>query len=182
MLCKDFISSLFHLYSFSLQSRGSTHILRASSANLESNTTATANFGNISPPPESLIAEIISVVPLTVIWELINQQSRSSLASQFTAGMTPAWYSSLPADVKNYMSVVKSQISGGALTATTGLAYETTSTSTSTSTDTVASATGSTKTASESSSTSSGLGVSQPTALTASVFGALGVLGLALVL
>ncbi|KAJ5692739.1 hypothetical protein N7462_002162 [Penicillium macrosclerotiorum] len=153
-------------------------------ANLKPNTTASANFGNISPPPKSLISEILSVVPLTVLWELINQDSRSSLASQFSAGTTPAWYSSLPADVKSYMSVVKSQISGGALTATTGLAYETTSTSTGTGTGTGAgaSATGSTKTVSGSTSTSSGLGVSQPTVLTASVVGALGVLGLALVL
>lgn len=152
------------------------------------NTTATANFGNISPPPRSLIPEILSVVPVTVLWELINPQSRSSLASAFSAGSTPAWYSSLPADVKSYMSVVKSQISGGALTATTGLAYETTSTTT---TQTGNSATGTGNGGSTGSgansagatSTSKGFAVAaQPTGLTASVVGALGVLGLALVL
>ena len=100
-------------------------------------------------------------MPVTVIWELIDPQSRSLLASQFSAGTTPTWYNSLPTDVKSYMSVVKSQISAGALTATT-----TGSTS--------ATKTGAT-------STSSGM-AAQPTALTASVIGALGVLGLALAL
>lgn len=102
-------------------------------------------------------------MPVTVIWELIDPQSRSILASQFSAGTTPTWYNSLPTDVKSYMSVVKSQISAGALTATT-----TGSTS--------ATKTGAT-------STSSGMAMAaQPTALTASVIGALGVLGLALAL
>ncbi|GLI80695.1 hypothetical protein PoHVEF18_009052 [Penicillium ochrochloron] len=153
-------------------------------ANLPMNTTATANFGNISPPPRSLIPEILSVVPVTVLWELINPQSRSSLASAFSAGSTPAWYSSLPADVKSYMSVVKSQISGGALTATTGLAYETTTTKTGASATGTGSATGgSTGGSAGATSTSKGLAVAaQPTGLTASVVGALGVLGLALVL
>lgn len=143
------------------------------------NTTASANFGNISPPPKSLIPEILSVVPVTVLWDLINAQSRSSLASAFSAGSTPAWYSSLPADVKSYMSVVKSQIEGGALTATTGLAYETTSTGTA-GTGTAAS-TGS-QTGAGATSTSKGLAGAQPTGLTVSVVGALGVLGLALAL
>ncbi|CEJ57471.1 hypothetical protein PMG11_06162 [Penicillium brasilianum] len=156
-------------------------------ANLQMNTTASANFGNISPPPKSLIPEILSVVPVTVLWELINAQSRSSLASAFSAGSTPAWYSSLPADVKSYMSVVKSQISGGALTATTGLAYETTATTTTATTASTGTGTGTTGretgTASTgATSTSKGLAPSQPTGLTASVIGALGVLGLVLVL
>ncbi|KAJ5459566.1 uncharacterized protein N7458_001118 [Penicillium daleae] len=146
-------------------------------ANLSTNTTATANFGNISPPPKSLIPEILSVVPVTVLWDLINAQSRSSLASAFSAGSTPAWYSSLPADVKSYMSVVKSQISGGALTATTGLAYETSSASTSSGSGATTGTAGGSST-----STSKGLAASQPTGLTASVIGAVGVLGLALVL
>jgi hypothetical protein len=131
------------------------------SAHITPNTTATAHFENISAPPKSLIPEILSVVPITVIWELIDPQSRSILASQFSAGTTPAWYNSLPTDVKSYMSVVKSQISAGALTATT----------TGTSSAAKAGAT----------STSSGM-AAQPTALTASVMGALSVLGLALAL
>ena len=151
-------------------------MLRHCRNGLKSNATATANFGNISPPPRSLIPEILSIVPMNVLWDLINPSGRQSLASQFSAGSTPAWYRSLPTDVKNYMSVVRGQISGGALTATTGLAYETTSSSSSSSTE----GSSATRTA-EATSTSTGLAPA-PTGLSGSVMGALSVLGLALAL
>ena len=124
-----------------------------------------------------MLQEVISVVPMSVVWELMDPQSRSSLAQQFSAGTTPAWYSSLPTDVKSYMTVVRAQISGGALTATTGLAYasQTSAASTATGTATGASGTGS------SSSSSSGL-AAHPTVMTGSLIGALGVLGLAVAL
>ncbi|KAJ5119184.1 hypothetical protein N7526_010821 [Penicillium atrosanguineum] len=141
--------------------------LSSALAHLTSNTTATAHFENISAPPRSLIPEILSVVPMTVIWELIDPQSRSILASQFSAGTTPSWYNSLPTDVKSYMSVVKSQISAGALTAT--------ATATTTTTGSASA------TKNGATSTSSGM-AAQPTALTASVIGALSLLGLALAL
>ncbi|KAJ5293615.1 hypothetical protein PENANT_c002G01335 [Penicillium antarcticum] len=148
---------------------------------MTANQTASANFANISSPPKSLIPEILSVVPVSVIWELVNPAQRSSLASQFKAGSTPAWYSNLPTDVKSYMSVVKSQISGGALTATTGLAYETpTATATGSESGSTDGASGS-ATASGMASTSTG-GAAQATGLTVSVMGAMGVLGLALAL
>ncbi|KAJ6112234.1 hypothetical protein N7523_008295 [Penicillium sp. IBT 18751x] len=139
--------------------------LSSALAQITSNATATARFENISAPPKSLIPEILSVVPMTVIWELIDPQSRSILASQFSAGTTPAWYSSLPTDVKSYMSVVKSQISAGALTATA--------------TATTTGPMSATKTGAT--SVSSGM-AAQPTALTASMIGALSFLGLALAL
>ncbi|KAJ5111576.1 hypothetical protein N7532_002111 [Penicillium argentinense] len=140
-------------------------------AHITANATSGANFANISPPPKSLIGEIISVVPMTVIWELIDPQSRSSLASEFSAGTTPTWYGSLPSDVKSYMSVVRSQIKAGVLTQTT---TPTTGTNGASQTE-AAQATGAT-------STSSGLAPAQATGLTASVVGALSVLGLALAL
>ncbi|KAJ5768168.1 hypothetical protein N7533_000751 [Penicillium manginii] len=124
------------------------------------------------PTPKSLIGEIISAVPMTVLWELIDQESRRSLASEFSAGTTPAWYSSLPSDVKSYMSVVRSQVKAGVLTQTPTPTATGTATGSQTGTGTAA-ATGST-------STSKGL-AAQPTAITA-VVGALGVLGLALAL
>ena len=74
------------------------------------------------------------------------------------------------------MSVVKSQISDGALTATTGLAYQTKS---HTQTQTQAQ---STATAAGGSATSTSSSAAAPTGLTVSVMGALGVLGLALAL
>ncbi|KAJ5211369.1 hypothetical protein N7472_001508 [Penicillium cf. griseofulvum] len=141
------------------------------------NKTASANFANISPPPRSLIPEILSVVPVSVIWELINPAERSSLASQFKAGTTPAWYNALPLDVKDYMSVVKSQISAGALTAT---ASETNPTANSGAAATAATATDANS--GSASSTSSKGTAAQPTGLTVSALGALGVLGLALAL
>ncbi|KAJ5538655.1 hypothetical protein N7494_008134 [Penicillium frequentans] len=144
-------------------------------ANLASATT-TGNFANISPPPKALIPEILSVVPLTVVGELIDAQSRSSLASQFKAGTTPAWYSSLPADVKNYMSVVRLQIKDGALTATTGLGYQTTATTGAGATAATATATGS---ATTSTSTSSGV-AARPTVFTAMI--GLSVVGLVIAL
>ncbi|KAJ5965792.1 hypothetical protein N7481_012506 [Penicillium waksmanii] len=141
---------------------------------LTANATSGANFANISPPPKSLIGEIISAVPMTVLWELIDQESRRSLASEFSAGTTPAWYSSLPSDVKSYMSVVRSQVKAGVLTQTP------TPTATGTATGSQTGTGMATATATGSSSTSSGL-AAQPTAITA-VVGALGVLGLALAL
>ncbi|CAG8888762.1 unnamed protein product [Penicillium egyptiacum] len=143
--------------------------------NLMANQTASANFANISPPPKSLIPEILSVVPVSVIWELINPAERSSLASQFKAGTTPAWYSALPSDVQDYMSVVKSQISAGALTATAAETHMAANTGT------AATATTTTSGGSASSTSSKGA-AAQPTGLTVSALGALGVLGLALAL
>lgn len=134
------------------------------------NQTTTANFANISPPPKSLISEILSVVPVSVIWELINPAERNSLASQFKAGTTPVWYSALPTDVKNYMSVVKSQISGGALTATAA------------NTGTAAGATATDSNPGGPVSSSSKGAAAQPTGLAVSALGAMGVLGLALAL
>ncbi|CAG8097009.1 unnamed protein product [Penicillium salamii] len=155
-------------------------------AHMTANQTASANFGNISSPPRSLIGEILSAVPVSVIWELINPEQRKSLASQFNAGTTPAWYSALPTDVKSYMSVVRSQISDGALTATTG-AYAKTATQTQTQSQAQStSATGadsqSASSSSSSSSTSTSSSAAAPTELTVSVMGALSVLGLALAL
>ncbi|CAG8266547.1 unnamed protein product [Penicillium salamii] len=153
-------------------------------AHMTANQTASANFGNISSPPRSLIGEILSAVPVSVIWELINPEQRKSLASQFNAGTTPAWYNALPTDVKSYMSVVRSQISDGALTATTG-AYAKTATQTQTQSQAQStSATGadSQSASSSSTSTSTSSSAAAPTELTVSVMGALSVLGLALAL
>ncbi|KAJ5737131.1 uncharacterized protein N7483_002256 [Penicillium malachiteum] len=129
----------------------------------------TANFANISPAPKLLVPEVMSVVPLTVFMDLFDASSRSSMASQFSNGSTPAWYSSLPADVKQYVAVVRAQISDGALTATQAASTA----------GATATATG---TASAGSISSSSAMAAQPTVVTASMISALGILGLALVL
>ncbi|EAW09899.1 uncharacterized protein ACLA_041150 [Aspergillus clavatus NRRL 1] len=143
--------------------------------------TKTANLGNISPPPRSLIPEIITALPPSVLMELIVPAQRSALASQFKAGSTPAWYSTLPSNVQSYLSVVKSQISDGALTATTGLAYQTAPTATPTR---VTTATEKDSGSGEATSTSSkGLAAAaRPTGVLMAGGVGMGVLGLALVL
>ncbi|KAF7184284.1 hypothetical protein CNMCM7691_004970 [Aspergillus felis] len=65
--------------------------------------TKTANLDNISPPPRSLIPEVITALPPSVLMELIIPSQRSALASQFKAGSTPVWYASLPSDVQSYL-------------------------------------------------------------------------------
>jgi hypothetical protein len=143
--------------------------------------TKTANLDNISPPPRSLIPQVITALPPSVLIELVIPAQRSALASQFKAGSTPAWYASLPADVQSYLSVVKSQISEGALTATT-LAYQTataSATGTATETGTGASAGGATAT----STSSKGMAAAaRPTGVLMAGGVGMGVLGLALVL
>lgn len=77
------------------------------------------NLDNISAPPRSLIPQVFAAVPASVLLDLLDPNKRSDLASEFKAGSTPAWYQSLPPDVRNYMGTVRSQISEGALTKTT---------------------------------------------------------------
>lgn len=115
---------------------------------------------------------------MTVLWDLIDQQSRRALASQISAGTTPTWYSSLPSDVKSYMSVVRSQVKAGVLTQTPTAEK---ASQTGADTGTGAGAGTGTATATGSSSTSSGMAAAaQPTGLTVTVVGALSILGLAL--
>jgi hypothetical protein len=141
--------------------------------------TQAGNLGNLPAPPRSLINEVISAVPPSVLVDLVVPSRRASLASGFSAGSTPGWYKTLPTDVKSYVKEVKSEIKNGALTATTGPA---TATATATSTGTEA-GTGSTAAAS---STSSGAAAGGPRAtggpLAASAAGALGMLGVAIAL
>lgn len=152
---------------------------------LTANQTITANWENISPPPHSLIGQMLSEVPMTVLLEMVNPDRRSSLASQFSAGNTPAWYKNLPTDMKSYFSVVKSQIEDGALTTTsmpsnTGASPLPSNTGASPLPTATAS---SSPSGSASASTAKAMAPAQPTgAITGSVVGALGVLGLALAL
>jgi hypothetical protein len=69
----------------------------------------------------------MTAVPLSVLGDLLDSSSRSSLASDFQNGSTPAWYQSLPASIKIYISEVNSQIHAGALSANTSVAVATSS-------------------------------------------------------
>lgn len=92
--------------------------------------TKTVNLNNLQEPPASVLPVLITAVPLSVMADLVNPLSRSSLASEFQAGNTPGWYQSLPTGVKSYLSVVHSQIQEGALQATTSLPLSTSSSDT----------------------------------------------------
>lgn len=89
--------------------------------------TKTVNLNNLQDPPASVLPILITAVPMSVMGDLVDPQSRSSLASEFQAGNTPGWYQSLPTGVKSYLSVVHSQIQEGALQATTSLPLSTSS-------------------------------------------------------
>ncbi|KAL4863445.1 hypothetical protein BDV12DRAFT_206451 [Aspergillus spectabilis] len=73
----------------------------------------TAPGGNLVQPPSSLIAEIITAVPPTVLAQLLLPTGRSSIASEFQAGNTPSWYENLPSEVKSYVLAIKSQAGAG---------------------------------------------------------------------
>ncbi|KAL5337233.1 hypothetical protein BJX70DRAFT_399876 [Aspergillus crustosus] len=77
----------------------------------------TADFtipgGNLPQPPSSLVAQIITAVPPTVLAQLLLPTGRSSIASDFQAGNTPSWYEDLPSEVKSYVLAIKSQVGAG---------------------------------------------------------------------
>lgn len=55
----------------------------------------------------------MTAVPPTVLLQLIQPTLRASIADEFKAGNTPAWYQSLPDDVKGYVGSLQKQIAGG---------------------------------------------------------------------
>src|SRR6266487_2906567 len=69
--------------------------------------------GNLLQPPPTLIAAIMTAVPPSVLLQLIQPTLRSSIADEFKSGNTPAWYQSLPDDVKGYVGCLQKQIAGG---------------------------------------------------------------------
>jgi hypothetical protein len=76
-------------------------------------------FPALEPPNKTVMKALITGVPPTVLVELVDKQSRSSLASEFAAGNTPAWYENLPDAAKSYIEGIGTQTASGALTATT---------------------------------------------------------------
>lgn len=69
--------------------------------------------GNLIQPPASLVGAIITAVPASVLLELAQPSLRSSIASEFRAGNTPAWYQTLPTPVKSYIESLNTQIAAG---------------------------------------------------------------------
>ncbi|KAL4748920.1 hypothetical protein BDW72DRAFT_144170 [Aspergillus terricola var. indicus] len=135
----------------------------------------TAPGGNLLQPPSSLIKDIITAVPPTVLAQLLLPTGRSSIASEFQAGNTPSWYESLPTEVKSYVLAMKSQVDSGEV----DLNATRTPAPTSSSQDGDSSGENGDGPVTE---TSSGLAPHATGEVAASLLGALGILGLAVVL
>ncbi|KAL4912642.1 hypothetical protein BDW62DRAFT_206293 [Aspergillus aurantiobrunneus] len=144
----------------------------------------TANFtapgGNLIQPPSSLINDIITAVPATVLAQFMLPSGRSSIASEFQAGNTPSWYQELPTEVKSYILAMKSQVAGGNVDLNATRTPAPTSASSEGGNDSESdSESGDSEPATE---TSSGLAPHATGEVAASLMGALGLLGLAVVL
>ena len=140
--------------------------------------TNSGNLANISPPPRSLIGQVISAVPASVLVDLFDPSKRRALGSEIQAGSTPTWYQNLPTDVKNYMAVVKSQISEGALTASpTASNSDSDSRSGSVSNEAMPTATADETATGAASDTNSG-GRIQPGAIKVAIAGAIAIMGM----
>lgn len=63
----------------------------------------------------TLIAQIITAVPPTVLAALANPTAKASMVSAFVNGNTPACYEQWSLEVKSYVSAVGEQISRGGL-------------------------------------------------------------------
>ncbi|KAL4952301.1 hypothetical protein BDW69DRAFT_23593 [Aspergillus filifer] len=139
----------------------------------------TAPGGNLLQPPSSLINDIITAVPPTVLAQLMMPSGRSSIASEFSAGNTPTWYEDLPSEVKSYVLAMKSQVAAGDVDLNTTRTPAPTSTGSTESEGGSASGESGDLPATE---TSSGLAPHATGEVAASLLGALGLLGLAVVL
>ncbi|KAL4736195.1 hypothetical protein BDV11DRAFT_18361 [Aspergillus similis] len=136
----------------------------------------TAPGGNLLQPPSSLIKDIITAVPPTVLAQLLLPTGRSSIASEFQAGNTPSWYENLPTEVKSYVLAMKSQVDSGEVDLN---ATRTPAPTSSSSEDGDGSEENGDGPATE---TSSGLAPHATGEVAASLLGTLGILGLAVVL
>lgn len=114
-----------------------------------------------------MIGQILTAVPASVLVQLVNSSARSSIAGEFKAGNTPAWYQALPSDVKNYIVNVQvhATLVPTAAAAATGGNPDPTSTNNTPTT-----------------STSTALASRQTAAVFASLSGVLGILGLGVAL
>lgn len=107
--------------------------------------------------------------------QLLLPTGRSSIASEFQAGNTPSWYEDLPTEVKSYVLAMKSQVDSGEVDLN---ATRTPAPTSSSSEDGDGSENGN----GPATETSSGLAPHATGEVAASLLGALGILGLAVVL
>jgi len=153
-------------------------------------------------PNPSVFSVLETAVPHSLISQLAqNPAAASSFESQFAAGSTPGWFSSLPTDVRSYLHTYQPNFAAASAVNNTGTDMNSTQSSTHTSTSNDASTSnsaaaglGSTTTSggmqssnsqsassasAASASTSTGGAPKQTGAITAGVIGVVGLLGLA---
>jgi hypothetical protein len=70
-------------------------------------------LGGFDPPNPTLAQAILTALPASVIAELGNPNSRSSLASEIKAGQTPSWYMKLDPAIKSYVASVQTHATTG---------------------------------------------------------------------
>jgi hypothetical protein len=130
-------------------------------------------LGGFDPPSGTLAQAILTALPVSVIAELGNANSRSSLASAIKAGNTPGWFLSLDPAIKSYVESVQTH-------ATTGCSITATPTYYAVAGQTAAANSGGSD--GVASSTSKAQGARPTAAVVGGVSGALGILGLLFVL
>jgi hypothetical protein len=64
------------------------------------------------PPPSNIAGALLTGIPKSVFADLANPSARASLASDFQAGNEPAWYTSLPVEVRSYLSQIHAKAPG----------------------------------------------------------------------
>lgn len=130
-------------------------------------------LGGFDPPSGSLAQAMLTALPISVIAELGNPNSRSSLASAIKAGKTPDWLVGLDPAIKSYVESVQTH-------ATTGCSITATPTYYAVAGQTGAASSGGDDTVA--SSTSKAQGARPTAAVVGGVSGVLGILGLLFVL
>ncbi|GIK06108.1 hypothetical protein Aspvir_001751 [Aspergillus viridinutans] len=137
--------------------------------------------------PSSVLAELMTAIPPSVIAAFANPTSAASIVNEIEQGHIPAWYTSLPDDVKAWASsAAMKEIAGLSATPTptgssaaTATGYTTTAAVTSSSTKTT---TSSSAGASSTSALTSSHNAAATGAVAISFAGAAGVLAVALAL
>lgn len=138
-------------------------------------TTMPTCLGGFDPPNPSLAHLMLTALPGSVIAELGNAKSRSSLASEIKAGKTPEWYVQLDPAIKSYVASVQTHATTGCSITPTPSYYEVAG-------QTAAADGGSGGSGGVASSTSKALAARPTAAVVGGVSGVLGVLGLLFVL
>ena len=76
-------------------------------------TIPSVTLGLAETMPPGLAGKVFSAVPLNVLADLMHANVRSSVASDFQAGDTPSWYNALPTDVQAFFGSMAVKLKSG---------------------------------------------------------------------